>query len=86
MDDLAMHDAYEPHFLRNRKWVSGGHRRLLKIREWFSGGHIVVNYKNTRDNHADLFTKPRRLRSPRGRPQGEQTRSLPLSMPLAGGG
>jgi hypothetical protein len=33
-------------------------RRYLKIREWVAEGHIVVKYKNTTDNHADLFTKP----------------------------
>jgi hypothetical protein len=33
-------------------------RRYLKIREWVAEGHIVVKYKSTRDNHADLFTKP----------------------------
>ena len=33
-------------------------RRYLKIREWVAEGHIVVKYKNTKDNHADVFTKP----------------------------
>jgi hypothetical protein len=33
-------------------------RRHLKIREWVAEGHLVVKYKNTNDNHADVFTKP----------------------------
>ena len=33
-------------------------RRFLKIREWVAEGNIVVKYKNTKDNRADLFTKP----------------------------
>ena len=33
-------------------------RRYLKIRDWVAEGHIVVKYKNTTDNRADVFTKP----------------------------
>ena len=33
-------------------------RRYLKIREWVAEGHLVVKYKNTADNRADMFTKP----------------------------
>ena len=33
-------------------------RRYLKIREWVAEGHIVVKFKPTEYNRADLFTKP----------------------------
>ena len=33
-------------------------RRYLKILEWVAEGKLVVKYKNTKENHADMFTKP----------------------------
>ena len=33
-------------------------RRYLKILEWVAEGKIVVKYKNTKENRADMFTKP----------------------------
>jgi len=33
-------------------------RRYLKVRELVAQGHIVVKYKPTADNHADVLTKP----------------------------
>ena len=33
-------------------------RRYLKILEWVAEGKIIVKYKNTKENHADMFTKP----------------------------
>ena len=33
-------------------------RRYLKIREWVAQGEIVVKYVATKDNHADVLTKP----------------------------
>ena len=30
----------------------------MKILEWVAEGKIVVKYKNTKENHADMFTKP----------------------------
>ena len=32
-------------------------RRYLKIREWVAQGHIVVKFKPTAENHADMCTK-----------------------------
>ena len=33
-------------------------RRYLKILEWVAEGKISVKYKNTKENRADMFTKP----------------------------
>ena len=33
-------------------------RRYLKILEWVAEGKIIVKYKNTKENRADMFTKP----------------------------
>ena len=30
----------------------------LKILEWVAEGKITVKYKNTKENRADMFTKP----------------------------
>jgi hypothetical protein len=33
-------------------------RRYLKILEWVAEGKLIVKYKNTKENRADMFTKP----------------------------
>ena len=33
-------------------------RRYLKILEWVAEGKNTVKYKNTKENRADMFTKP----------------------------
>ena len=35
---------------------------MLKILEWVSEGKIVVKYKNTKENRADMFTRRRSIR------------------------
>ena len=33
-------------------------RRFLKVQEWVEKGEIVVRYRNTTEQRADLMTKP----------------------------
>ena len=57
-------------------------RRYLKTLEWVSEGKIVVKYKNTKENRADMFTKAldqATFEEPAGSIMGWAHRLLPVA-------